>query len=143
QGVRRPRQFGPEVGQAHQPAIAVLHRTTLLLHESVYLQRKTNRRANRCGSSAVVGPSWRRLLRRRGGGEDPWLCAPGFRRVCPCRQGGASWETEIPRRHGGVKDRAQCRIGFVVGSALPISVAALEHSGWPNPLALTPFRSKS
>ena len=22
---------------------------------------------------------------RRGGGEDPWLCGPGFGRVCPCR----------------------------------------------------------
>ena len=21
-------------------------------------------------------------VRRRGGGEDPWLCGPGFRRVC-------------------------------------------------------------
>ena len=38
------------------------------------------------GSSAVVGPSWRRRQsRRRGGGEDPWLCGPGFRRVCLCR----------------------------------------------------------
>jgi hypothetical protein len=37
---------------------------------------------HRFGSSAVVGPSWRRFGRRRGGGEDPWLCGPGFRRVC-------------------------------------------------------------
>ena len=35
--------------------------------------------------------------------------------------------------------RAQCPIGWVCGSASPIAVAAAEHSGWPNPLALTPF----
>ena len=33
----------------------------------------------------------------------------------------------------------QCPIGCVVGSAFPMDVAAAEHSGWPNPLALTPF----
>ena len=27
-------------------------------------------------------PSWRPGARRRGGGEDPWLCGPGFCRVC-------------------------------------------------------------
>ena len=38
------------------------------------------------GGLAVVGPSWRLAgVRRRGGGEDPWLCGPGFRRVCLCR----------------------------------------------------------
>jgi hypothetical protein len=36
------------------------------------------------GSSAIVGPSWRQVW-RRGGGEDPWLCDPGFGRVCLCR----------------------------------------------------------
>ena len=34
---------------------------------------------------------------------------------------------------------AQWPIGWVVGRAFPIAVAAGEHSGWPNPLALTPF----
>src|SRR5437867_9211092 len=49
------------------------------------LPKQNDRQATRCGSSAVVGPSRRQLRRRRGGGEDPWLCAPGFRRVCLCR----------------------------------------------------------
>ena len=42
----------------------------------------------RFGSSAVVGSfvaSGGSTVRRRGGGEDPWLCGPGFRRVCLCR----------------------------------------------------------
>ena len=34
------------------------------------------------GSSAVVGSCVASQIRRRGGGEDPWLCGPGFRRVC-------------------------------------------------------------
>src|SRR5256885_6666377 len=33
----------------------------------------------------------------------------------------------------------QCPIGCVWGSAFPMDVAAAEHSGWPNPPALTPF----
>jgi hypothetical protein len=40
------------------------------------------------GSSAVMGSfeaSGGDTVRRRGGGEDPWLCGPGFRRVCLCR----------------------------------------------------------
>jgi hypothetical protein len=38
--------------------------------------------------------------RRRGGGEDPWLYGPGFRRVCSCR-----WVVapEIRRGTEGVK----------------------------------------
>src|ERR1044072_1974621 len=49
--------------------------------------RSTWRRANPLvGSSAVVGPSCVVAgKRRRGGGEDPWLCGPGFRWVCLCR----------------------------------------------------------
>jgi hypothetical protein len=37
----------------------------------------------------LEGPSWRLALAasRRGGGEDPWLCGPGFRRVCLFRSG--------------------------------------------------------
>src|SRR5207249_11549237 len=31
------------------------------------LPKKNDRQATRCGSSAVVGPSWRQLRRRRGG----------------------------------------------------------------------------
>jgi hypothetical protein len=46
---------------------------------------KLKRRTARFGSSAIVGScvasEW-----RRGGSEDPWLCAPGFRRVCTCRR---------------------------------------------------------
>jgi len=38
------------------------------------------------GSSAVLGSFGASLSRRRGGGEDPWLCGPGFRRVCLCRR---------------------------------------------------------
>ena len=34
---------------------------------------------------------------RRGGGEDPWLCGPGFRRVCFCRGS----ETGEPITQGG------------------------------------------
>jgi hypothetical protein len=34
------------------------------------------------GSLAVVGSFVASGGRRRGGGEDPWLCDPGFRRVC-------------------------------------------------------------
>ena len=34
------------------------------------------------GSSAVLGFFVASQVRRRGGGEDPWLCDPGFRRVC-------------------------------------------------------------
>jgi hypothetical protein len=37
--------------------------------------------ADHVGGSAVLG-SFEALGRRRGGGEDPWLCGPGFRRVC-------------------------------------------------------------
>src|SRR2546422_3709955 len=52
---------------------------------SFRLPKRKRPPATRCGSSAVVGPSWRHLCRRRGGGEDPWLCAPGFGRVCLSR----------------------------------------------------------
>src|SRR6266566_6508260 len=49
----------------------------------------------------------------------------------------------LPRLHTRLTVRAaagrQCPIGCVVGSAFPMDVAAAEHSGWPNPLALTPF----
>jgi len=48
---------------------------------------------------------------------------------------GGEGTTLFPRLHV----RAQCPIGWVCGSASPIAVAAAEHSGWPNPLALTPF----
>jgi len=34
------------------------------------------------GSLAVVGSGVASQVWRRGGGEDPWLCGPGFRRVC-------------------------------------------------------------
>jgi hypothetical protein len=37
---------------------------------------------------------------RRGGGEDPWLCGPGFRRVCLCR---GMVEPELSRGTGTVK----------------------------------------
>jgi hypothetical protein len=39
------------------------------------------------GSSAVFGSFVASIVggRRRGGGEDPWLCGPGFARVCLCR----------------------------------------------------------
>ena len=38
------------------------------------------------GSSAILGSFVASAaVRRRGGGEDPWLCGPGFRRVCLCR----------------------------------------------------------
>jgi len=47
------------------------------------LTYKHNRQATFSGSSAILGPSWRQaVVRRRGGGEDPWLCDPGFGRVC-------------------------------------------------------------
>src|SRR5882724_12114915 len=39
------------------------------------------------GGSAVVGSFVASQVRRRGGGEDPWLCGPGFGRVCICRLG--------------------------------------------------------
>src|SRR5438445_4125092 len=65
-------------------------------------QKNEDRPATRCGSSAVVGPSWRHRRRRRGGGEDPWLCAPGFRRVCLSRCGVLAG-IEIRGRHRGVK----------------------------------------
>ena len=79
------RHPGLKVGDTHARAIAVLHRTTLLSPP-----KRKRPRATRCGSSAVVGPSWRHLSRRRGGGEDPWLCAPGFGRVYLSRCGVAS-----------------------------------------------------
>ena len=34
------------------------------------------------GGSAVLGSFVASGVRRRAGGEDPWLCGPGFRRVC-------------------------------------------------------------
>ena len=37
------------------------------------------------GSSAVLEFFVASCLDRRGGGEDPWLCDPGFRQVCLCR----------------------------------------------------------
>jgi pimeloyl-ACP methyl ester carboxylesterase len=36
--------------------------------------------------------------RRRGGGEDPWLCGPGFRRVCLYR----GWTVDLRCGTGGV-----------------------------------------
>jgi hypothetical protein len=42
------------------------------------------RQATMFGSLAVLGSfvaSGGRTVRRRGGGEDPWPCGPGFRRV--------------------------------------------------------------
>jgi len=41
------------------------------------------------GSSAILGSRVASTVRRGGGGEDPWLCDPGFRRVCLCR--GMRW----------------------------------------------------
>src|SRR6266511_72986 len=38
--------------------------------------------------------------RRRGGGEDPWLCGPGFGRVCPYR--GMRWISDTLRSGTGV-----------------------------------------
>jgi hypothetical protein len=46
------------------------------------------------------GPSWRQAGVPCGvaeGSEDPWLCGPGFRRVCLCR---GLW---IPDLQGGTK----------------------------------------
>ena len=43
------------------------------------------------------------------------------------------------RAHVRAAPGRQCPIGWVVGSAFPMDVAVAEHSGWPNPLALTPF----
>jgi hypothetical protein len=39
----------------------------------------------RLGGRGVLRGVWRGSVKRRGGGEDPWLCGPGFRRVCLCR----------------------------------------------------------
>src|SRR5207302_8323516 len=43
------------------------------------------------------------------------------------------------RAHVRAAPGRQCPIGWVVGSAFPMDVAVAEHSGWPNPLSLTPF----
>ena len=51
---------------------------------SGYVQND-ERRATLFGSSAVLGSFVASQVRRRGGGEDPWLCGSGFRRVCLCR----------------------------------------------------------
>ena len=44
-----------------------------------------------------------------------------------------------PGSRGRAAAGRQCPIGCVWGSVFPMDVAAAEHSGWPNPLALTPF----
>jgi hypothetical protein len=53
------------------------------------------------------GPSWRQAGIPFGvaeGCEDPWLCGPGFRRVCLCR---GMVEAELSRGTGTVKRPAQ------------------------------------
>src|SRR5439155_9412211 len=47
-------------------------------------------------------PAWRLNDGVAGESKDPWLCASGFRRVCPCRWGVAIG-IEIARRQAGVK----------------------------------------
>jgi hypothetical protein len=57
------------------------------------------------GSSAILGPSWRHKRRRRGGGEDPWLCGPGFGRVGSCR----GMDATVGRCTRAVKQRTSLR----------------------------------
>jgi hypothetical protein len=66
-------------------------------------------------------------------------CAARVRPSCErCVARGAATEARELRLSPRLRAWAQCPIGCVVGSASPIAVAAAEHSGWPNPLALTP-----
>jgi hypothetical protein len=73
----------------------------------------TIRPANLSAARRSWGPSWRQAGVPCGvaeGSEDPWLCGPGFRRVCLCRGVGTTvgaayqgcqrlhaGETELPR----------------------------------------------
>src|SRR5688500_4595232 len=53
------------------------------------------------GSSAVFGPARRPdACRRFEGGEDPWLCGPGFSRVCLFRRFNVSATTAYDEVQG-------------------------------------------
>jgi hypothetical protein len=65
-------------------------------HAVVSIRKNTNADLP-FGSSAIFG-SFVAAVEGRGGGEDPWLCDPGFRRVGSCRG-----ESMLGQRTRGVK----------------------------------------
>jgi hypothetical protein len=73
-------------------------------HARGTLPEQSERRATGSVARRSWGPSWRHQLVAEES-EDPWLCAPGFRRVCLCR-GGALARAHISRRQLGVKELA-------------------------------------
>ena len=87
------------------------------------------------GGSAVMGSfvaSGGNTVERRGGSEDPWLCDPGFHRVCLCRE---EWcPAELSRDMGAVKLGASGRRLF--GCCGGRSGYQLAGSSWLDALGI-------
>jgi hypothetical protein len=94
------------------------------------------------------GPSWRQAEIPCGvaeGGEDPWLCGPGFGRVCLCRgMVGLSYAPvqELSsglRRQPGAVNYSAGRPGRAYACAGPIATRAVRW--WESLLRGTPWAS--
>jgi hypothetical protein len=83
---RKPRQAARSQGSAVSWAQRLASARQAEFKEAHhFLADLANTNAERpFGSSAILGSFVASTERRRGGGEDPWLCDPGFRQVCPC-----------------------------------------------------------
>src|SRR6266550_4062993 len=72
---------------------------------SCRLPKRKRPRAARCGSSAVVGPTWRHLCRRRGGGGTRGFVPPALAGFAFLAAGVACWERTY---RGGPEASSAC-----------------------------------
>jgi hypothetical protein len=93
------------------------------------------------GSSAVLGSFVASQVRRRGGGEDPWLCGPGFHRVCRYRWYGAMESTATlgsgtatVKNAGHLTNVSTVAYSQVGDSPYGPTVTILAIDGTPDPL---------
>jgi hypothetical protein len=109
----------PAAGGGVRPWRAGLVLDHSRLHDT-HKHRATHRQLGGRGVLRGVGGG------RRGGGEDPWLCGPGFRRVCLYR---GSVATLVLDSNGVNAERGR---GDGIGGSEAHESSALPHEGGPH-----------